>query len=315
MKLKTIILFLSLIFLCALSAYGQWDAQVSQYWRAKTYYNPSFVGETNNIDISAMHRMQWIGTTNAPKTTIASAHMPFNFLDKKHGAGIHFFNEKIGLFSNTNISLQYAYKFDFKNGKTLNIGLQGSSMSIDFDAAGIHIPDSDYHDKNDPAKPTGGEDKTIDMGLGISWITPWYYAGFSVTHLWEPKYELDDTHRSFIGRAYYLTGGCNIPINNSLFEMQPSFLVKSDAIVTQIDVTARAEYNNLFSGGVTWRKDDGFVFLLGLKLKNIEAGYSFDLSTSEIAKASSGSHEFSVRYCIPIVKKKVDGRHKSIRVL
>lgn len=315
MKLRKIVVYIALLCLCSVSAYGQWDAQISQYWRTKTYYNPSFVGETNNIDISALHRMQWVGATNAPKTSTITAHMPFDFLDKKHGAGIHVFNEKLGLFSNTNMSLQYAYKLDFKNNKFLNFGIQGSMMNIDFDASRIHIPDSPVHDPNDPDIPTGGDDKMMDMSLGISWITSWYYAGFSVTHLLEPKFNLDNQHSSYVARGYYLLGGCNIPLNNPLFEMQPSFLVKSDAVTTQIDVTARVEYNNMFNGGVTWRKDDGFVFLLGLKIKNIEAGYSYDLSTSEIGKASDGSHEFAVRYCIPITKKKVDGRHKSIRVL
>jgi hypothetical protein len=75
-------------------------------------------------------------------------------------------------------------------------------------------------------------------------------------------------------------------------------------------------YNNLLNGGVTWRMDDGFVFSLGITFKNFDAGYAYDLSTSAIAKASSGSHELFLRYNMPMKFGKTDkNRHKSIRVL
>ena len=314
MKFRFLIILIILYFSIH-NAYGQWDAQVSQYWRIKTYYNPSFVGETDAIDNTIFHRTQWVGVHNAPKTSMAIMHMPFDFLDKKHGVGLSVFNEKIGLFSNTMTSVQYAYKHQFKKGRTLNIGLQGALTNIDFNASEIHIPNSEYHDSTDPAIPTGGEDKSFDMGLGISWITPDYYVGFSVSHLWEPKFDLDDNHSSFIGRAYYLMGGYNIKLKNPLFVLQPSVFVKSDAITTQVDVTARIEYSKLFNGGVGWRKDDGFIFMIGLKLRNIEAGYAYDLTTSALSKVSNGSHEIFLRYVIPLEKKKEKGNQKSIRLL
>lgn len=314
MKLKLSILFI-LLYLCIFNAYGQWDAQISQYWRVKTYYNPSFAGENDLIDNTIFHRTQWVGVDYAPKTSMIIMHMPLEFLGKKHGVGMHVFNEKAGLFSNTATSAQYTYKHQFKKGRTLNIGIQGSFVNIDFDAASIHIPESQYHDREDPAIPTGGEDKAFDMGLGASWVTPNYWVGLSVSHLWEPTFDLDDNHSSFIGRAYYLMGGYNIKLKNPLFVIQPSVFVKSDAITTQVDLTARLEYSKIVSGGIGWRKDDGFIFMLGLKIRNIEAGYAYDLTTSALSKVSNGSHEIFIRYAIPLEKKREKGSQKSIRLL
>lgn len=315
MKFKLTLLFIILFGFGVNSAYGQWDAQVSQYWKIKNYYNPSFIGETNNIENVLLHRRQWVGVDNAPNTSMASFNMPFDFLGKKHGFGFLVINEDIGLFSNTTTALQYAYKFKFKNNKSLNIGLQGAMVNIDFDASEIHIPDSEYHDDQDPAKPSGGSDKTVDAALGVSWVTPQYYIGFSVNHLWDPSFELDEDHSSYIARTYYLMGGYNIKLSNPLIELQPSALFKSDAIVSQLDLTAKVEYNKMFNGGISWRKDDGFVFLLGVKIKNIDAGYSYDLNTSAIAKVGNGSHELFLRYVIPLEKKKPVGAQKSVRIL
>ncbi|MDU1891590.1 MAG: type IX secretion system membrane protein PorP/SprF [Dysgonomonas sp.] len=309
------LLFIILLVSCFGSAYAQWDAQISQYWRMKNFYNPAAIAETENLESSLLHRRQWVGITRAPVTSIISLNMPVQFLGKDHGIGVIVTNEKAGLFSNTYVMGQYAYKFKFKGNKFLHIGIQGGMMNVDFDAAQIHIPDSDYHDQNDPAIPTAGGDKKVDAGLGVAWITPKYYVGFSASHLWEPSFELNDETTGYIPRTYFLMGGYNIKLNNPLIELQPSALFKWDAVAYQLDLTAKIEYNKMFNGGISWRKGDGFVFLLGVKIKNIDAGYSYDLSTSEISKVSNGSHELFIRYSIPLDKRKKLGTSKSIRIL
>lgn len=317
MKLNYIILTFFFLFIGYGAAYGQWDAQLSQYWRMKNYYNPSFIGQNKAVENSLLHRQQWVGLTNAPSTSLISLNMPLDFLGKEHGVGVIVVNEKVGAFSNTSTMGQYAYKLKFKNNKVLNIGLQAGFMNINFDAGEIHIPDSEYHTPKDgdSALPTTGGEKKIDMGFGVSWVTPDYYVGISVLHLLEPSFGLTDNKSSYVARGYYLMGGYNIKLDNPLIELQPSALIKSDAVVYQLDVTAKIEYNRMFSGGISWRKDDGFVFLLGAKIKNIEAGYSYDLSTSEIAKVSNGSHELFLKYSIPLEKKKNRSVEKSIRIL
>lgn len=317
MRLKITLLITLLTVVCANTLYAQWDAQLSQYWSVKTYYNPAFAGQSQNMESTLLHRRQWVGFDNAPVTSMMLMDMPFNFLGKSHGVGVSIINEKIGLFSNTTTSGQYTYKVNFGKGRFLNFGLQLSFANIDFDAGGIYMPQdaSGKFEPNDPAIPTGGSGKAFDGGLGVTWITPKYYIGLSSLHLWEPGFELDETHSSFIGRTYYLTAGYNIQLANPLISLQPSTLVKADAAVYQIDLTGRLVYNKMFSGGITWRKDDGFVFLLGANIKNFDVGYSYDLSTSAIGKVSNGSHEICVRYSIPIGKKKEPRGYKSVRIL
>lgn len=266
------------------------------------------------IEASLLHRRQWVGIKHPPVTSMVSLNMPLDFLGKRHGIGIIFNNDKIGLFSNTSITGQYTYKFIFKGNKSLNIGLQGGVFNVDFDADKISIPNEPGFEWDDSTLPTGSGDKVIDGGIGVSWITPRYYAGLSVNHLWNPVFELDENNKSYIARTYYVVAGYNISLGNPL-ELQPSFFYRTDAIFHQVDLTARLEYNKLFNGGISWRKDDGFVFLLGIKIKNIEASYAYDLSTSAINKVSHGSHEIFIKYSMPLTKSKERGTLKSIRLL
>lgn len=323
MKLNYITLFFLFFTLGSGVVYGQWDSQISQYWNMKNFYNPSFVGERNVIESSLLHRRQWTGLDRAPITSLVSLNMPMNFLGKEHGVGAMVITDKFGLFTNTSTMLQYSYQFKFKKNKYLRVGLQGGMMNIDFDASGIDNPPSGEggtgngsEGETDPTNPTTAiGEKKFDMGLGVSWITPTYYLGVSITHLMQPKFDIDEQTTSFISRIYYLTGGYNIKLGNPFIELQPSALFKSDAVTYQLEVTAKAEYKKMFNGGISWRKGDGFVFLLGVKIKNIDAGYSYDLSTSEISKVSHGSHELFIRYSMPLERRKDRHSGKSIRIL
>jgi type IX secretion system PorP/SprF family membrane protein len=252
--------------------------------------------------------------------------MPVNFLGKEHGVGAIMINDKFGLFSNTTTMLQYTYKFKFRKNRYLNIGLQGGMANIDFDASkikmyanssnGIGTGSEEEGENPEPGASTIAiGDKKPDFGLGVSWITPDYYIGASVTHLLEPELDMDEETATSISRIYYLVGGYNIKTGNPLIELQPSVLFKSDAVTYQLDVTAKVEYKKMFTGGISWRKGDGFVFLLGVKIRNIDAGYSYDLSTSAISKVSHGSHELFIRYSLPFEKRKERHSGKSIRIL
>lgn len=313
MRVGYLVIIISFMFCFSLNLKAQWDPQVSQYWRVKPSFNPSFAGETDTLQASVLHRQQWVGIDNAPKTFIISADMPLRFLGRKHGVGINVITESIGLYKNTTVGAQYVYKKSFKKNM-LNIGLQAGYTSIGFD--GSLINDAGQEDLKDLIKAADSKTGKIDGNFGISWIGPKYYVGVSVTHLFEPSFDIDENLTSYIARAYYLTGGYNIKFRNPLYELQPSVLIKTDAVVVQYDVTARIVYNKMFNGGISWRKDDGFVFLLGVSALGFDAGYAYDLSTSDISKASSGSHEFFLRYIIPMKqKKKGEFSHKSIRIL
>lgn len=311
MKFGYYLLALLISFCFSLDLKAQWDAQVSQYWKVKTFFNPAFGAEKDSIQATLLHRQQWVGVDNAPKTFIVSADMPVNFMGRKHGVGILAMSESIGLFKNTSIGAQYVYKKRWKKN-ILNVGVQVGFTSIGFDAS--QIDKAGQEDIED----IGATDQTkvIDGNIGIAWVAPKYYIGISSTHITQPNFDIGDDITTYIARAYYFTAGYNLRLGRSAYEFQPSVLVKADNTVVQYDATARLVYNKMFNGGVSWRKDDGFVFLLGINIFGVDAGYAYDLSTSDIAIKSKGSHEFFVRYAMPIkLSKSGNSSHKSVRIL
>lgn len=311
MKFGYYLLALLISFCFSFDLKAQWDAQISQYWKVKTFFNPAFAAEKDSIQATLLHRQQWVGVDNAPKTFIVSADMPVNFMGRKHGVGILAMSESIGLFKNTSVGAQYVYKKRWKKN-ILNVGVQLGFTSIGFDAS--RIDKADQEDIED----IGATDQTkvFDGNIGIAWVAPKYYIGISSTHITQPSFDVGEDISTYIARTYYFTAGYNLRLGKSLYELQPSVLVKADNTVVQYDATARLVYNKMFNGGISWRKDDGFVFLLGINIFGIDAGYAYDLSTSDIAVKSKGSHEFFVRYALPIkLSKNGQTSHKSVRIL
>ncbi|MDR1557368.1 MAG: type IX secretion system membrane protein PorP/SprF [Tannerellaceae bacterium] len=312
-------LFFSFLTFMALAATAraQEDAQFSQYFMAMGYYNPGYAGTGGDLNIFGLQRMQWVGMPGAPTISFINVDMPLRIGRTNTGVGVTLFTESIGLFRNSRISGQFAYKRSLFGG-TLSIGVQAGLASVAFDGtkADFAEGESDYHENEDEAIPrTEVNGMALDINAGLYYTHKKFYLGIASSHILEPELELEENISTYIGRTYNLTGGYNIQLKNPLFELQPSVLMKTDLQSFQVDVTARVVYNKMFNGGLSWRGYEAVV-LLGASFSNVEVGYAYDFPTGALLKASSGSHELVIRYKIKLDKTKTGNyRHKSVRIL
>lgn len=320
----TLVAFLALLLSGTGLSRAQFDTQLSQYWALPAYYNPSAIGTVDYIHITGGMRMQWVGIPNAPKAFLAAADMPVKLFGKRIGVGLLMQQESLGLFTNLNIGAQLAYKLKILKGE-LSVGLQLGMFDQGFKGTEVYIPDDDdYHESTDDAIPTSDLHGTaFDMNVGVYYTHKWFWTGISATHVMQPTISLnteegtsESLYESQVGRMFYFMAGSNIPIKNTLFEIQPSMLVRTDFTTVQPEVTARVRYNKFLSGGVAYRLNDAVTFQLAAEFKNFFVGYSYDYSTSAIAKASSGSHEVFVGYNVKLnMSEKNKNKHKSIRLM
>ena len=315
--MKKLSLFIVCLF-CVSVLKAQFDAQFSQYWAIENYYNPAKAGtEQNKANLTALYRLQWMGMPGSPKTTFVTGEAGVDLFGRTHGFGGSFFNEKIGLFSVSTFSAQYAYKLKFFNG-ILSLGLEAGVFDLSFDGSSLYSPTGGgFHSSSDNGIPEMEvEGSKLNVNFGIRYSTENYYVGASSTKLTEPIFDFNELFSTYIGRVYYLTAGGNIPLSNPLYQFQPSFLVKSDFLATQIDVTTRVLYNEFLWAGLSYRWKEALIFSIGANFQNIKAGYSYDYSMSDIVKATSGSHEISLSYTMDLnFSKNNKHRYKSIRVL
>lgn len=320
-----------------LGAYAQGDALLTHYWAVPTYYNPAAVGESDNIRLRGGSRLQWIGIDNAPRTFLATADMPFKFLNKKFGVGAVVQQESMGLFRNLTVDAQIGYKFNALKG-VFTVAVQAGLLNEQFKGSEVYIPDDDdYHQSTDDAIPNrdlGGN--ALDLGIGVNYVHKKFWAGVSLLHANNPTVtfttenggdavggsvtgadgETAKKYEFTASRVLYFTAGSNIPVKNTLFEVIPSVLVRSDFTFTNFEITGRVRYNKLFSAGIGYRHNDALSLMLGAEIKGVFIGYSYDYALSDIAKASSGSHEIFAGYSLKLdFSEKNRNKHKSIRIM
>lgn len=310
---------------------AQSDPLYTQAWALPTLYNPAQVGSTDWLRIRGAGRMQWLGIENAPKSFTATADIPFKLINRRWGGGVNITQEGIGLFSNTYVNGQLSGRLKKLFGGELTLGLQVGYFGSSFRGSEVYIPnEDDYHESNDPAIPNqdvGGG--TIDFGIGLFYSHPKFQVGLSVLHPASPTVKLNskgtssstattDNHEfeTYVNRTFYLTAGSNIPIKNTLIELQPDLILATDLKGFSGVLSLKGWYNRFFFGGVAYRWNDAVSVNLGAEFKNFILGYSYDIPTSRILKASSGSHEIVVGYRLKLdFSGKNRNKHRSIRLM
>ena len=321
---RAIVLIFALIGLS--NARAQSDAQFSQYYEVKNYYNPAAIGTGDLLNIRGGGRLQWLGIDNAPKSFAATAEMPLKLAGKRLGVGLLMQQESMGLYKNLTIGAQVGYKIKLFKGE-LTVGAQIGFINEQFKGSEVILPDDDnYHQGNDegiPQRDIGGY--ALDLGAGVFYTRGNWWAGISGTHLNQPTVTLnsesgensqEQNYEFQVGRTLYFMTGCNIEIKNTLFEVMPSMLVKTDFTFTTGELTARLRYNKFLSAGVGYRYNDAVIATIAAEYKGFYVGYSYDYPTSAIAKASSGSHEIFAGYSLKLdFSEKNKNKHKSIRIM
>lgn len=324
-KLRMTVLALGAL-MAALAARGQSDAQFSQYYEVRSYYNPAAIGTGDMLKIRGGGRLQWMGIDGAPRSFAATAEMPVKVMTKRLGVGVVMQQESMGLYRNLTLAAQLGYKIKLLGGE-LTPAVQVGFINQTWKGTEVDIPtDDNYHDSGDDAIPR--QDLTgyaLDLGAGVYYTRKELWVGVSATHVNQPSVKLtseaanDATEKSYeytVGRTFYFMAGYNIPIKNTLFEVMPSVMVKSDLHFTTGEINARLRYRKFLSAGLGYRYKDAVTINLGAEIKGFYLGYSYDYPTSAIAKVSHGSHEVWLGYQLKLdFSEKNKNRHKSIRIM
>lgn len=316
--MRKIISFIFFIFTVYLSALGQQDPQYTNNMFYKLGVNPGFAGSEDAISGIILNRYQWSGFDGAPKTLVFSADAVVNLFGKPSGAGINIISDELGPEKNVLVNVVYAWRSSLPFGDLgvgVSLGMFNKSLNgeweIPEDDLGIYTPPG-----SDPAITQGEVSQVaFDAGIGVYLKGVKYYAGASVTHVNQPAVKFSDLASTYLARHYYLMGGYNIRLSDPLFELRPSFLLKSDLAGWQVDLNTNLVYDDRLWGGVSYRLQDAVALLLGVELFNgLRVGYSFDLVTSAIGRYGYGSHEVFISYSVDVEKNR-SRKYKSVRFL
>ena len=312
--LKRLLILTAVMITSVLSTYAQWDVQFSDYTTLKSYYNPGVAGTDGKLDVAAAYSLQMAGYDDAPRTMFLSATLPVYFLGPRHGAGASLYSDEIGIFKTQQVNLQYAFNMKMGKKGQLAVGVQGSMLNETIDPKDLKL-----EQENDPAFPSSSVDGNgFDLGVGLYYYNPKFWAGIAAQHLTAPSLEMGETYQIDIQRTYNLMGGCNIKIKNTLLSLQPSFLVQTDIDNWREDLQCKVTYEyegRKFYAGVGYSPSTSVTALIGGNFRGIQLGYSYQMYTGGVG-ILYGAHEITMSYSTDLdLFKKGRNRHQSSRYL
>ncbi|WP_017259417.1 PorP/SprF family type IX secretion system membrane protein [Pedobacter arcticus] len=291
-------------------AVAQQDAQYSQYMFNTLVINPAYAGYKGDLNLSALHRSQWVGIDGAPKTQ--SLVLDGSFVNDKMGFALTVVNDRIGIQGQTNAYLNYAYKLKVSEEGTLAFGMGLGLAQFTLNTGDAHF--------NDPSDPNFNAGKlsfiSPDAKAGLHFSTNKFYVGLSATNLFSKAIDYSTASKNLVikqGQHIFFTAGYLVDVNDFL-KFKPSFLIKEDTKgPTNLDI------NNFFLIGEKvwigasyrtsvnlWKKNstmgavkasDAIVGLLEIYAgKRVRVGYAYDHSVSSLQGFDNGSHEISIGY-------------------
>lgn len=306
---------------------AQTDPQLGHYMFLQTTYNPAAAGDGDLMRVAGMHRMQFTGMRNAPMTTYFTFSSPFVIGKTKHAVGARFLNDMYGLFRSQTFYVQYAYRHKLGSGYlSAGVDLGFANLSFQTDSVNLsqipsELQDGGFFSESDELIPKGNGEKGssgmgFDMGVGIYYSAPRWWAGISYSHMTQPKLKWSDQSEIKMVGTLYAAGGYNWRMRNRNWVLKPSLMMMTDFANWDVNVTMLAELKERYRFGLGYRIAGSVNILLGVDIvSGLQLGYTYELPANNLIRGSYGSHEIYLAYGLNILKPKRTNKYKSVRYL
>jgi len=303
--------------LCILGATrvnAQIDPHFSQYYANPLWLNPGMTGVMNgDYRVSVNAKQQWSSISNSYLTAGAS----FDMAPTKNLAfGGMVLNQNAGELSYNYLSAlasaAYRVRFGQSGLNIVNFGIQAGVLNKSFDPSkmttGSQFNPGGGFNGNLPTNETFSSTNTLapDVNFGAVYFDANdakqvnVFVGVSGNHLTRPidRFLGNDVK---IPIRYTAHGGARIKVSDAL-DITPNGLYMRQGTAREISAGAYAQYyvnpetDLLF--GSNYRHEDASIIYIGMHLKNIAFGVSYDINTSNLNRAtgSKGGLELSVSF-------------------
>lgn len=292
---KHILLALIGVLVMAGGLRAQQDPMYSQYMFNHQVLNPAYAGSWGFLTSTFIYRKQWIGVNGAPETQSFSFHTPSK--NDRHGFGMSFVGDQIGVTKTTGFNAAYAYRIHLTEKARLAFGLQGSLDNYRANFGDVRTgSDIDPSIGTDPAFNGNSVNLWLpNAGAGVFFHTKRFFAGASSPKLIQHDLNGDNAASiAQLSRHFFFTTGVVIGREESFLKFKPSILAKfNPASPMQFDFNAHFLLGDRLWLGATYRTEDALVAMVQLQLFQwLRMGYAFDYITSELNTYGNASHEF-----------------------
>lgn len=297
----SLIIAFSLCF--SLKMYGQ-DAMYSQAYAAPMLISPSFAGLTYGSRVSMIYRNQWPGATSPYVNYSLSWD---GFFDKYNsGAGIMFNrnDQGAGMYVYQNLSLLYSYDLEISHGFYIRPGMQFQFIDRTINYDKLYFGDQINPDNGSVVEGANDISGSVhnfkfDAAASVMAYNRFAWLGFSADHLVKSQIGYTDLG-NYNNIKLTAFGGTKFDLHKVLSGQTQQTLSFA------FDYRMQGGFNQLELGtyyflnplelGVWYRafSNDAIIFIAGVSFGSFKMAYSYDMTLSDLAGYSGGSHEISL---------------------
>ncbi|QPH38525.1 PorP/SprF family type IX secretion system membrane protein [Pedobacter endophyticus] len=309
--LKIYIAVIVLVLLTARS-FAQTDPHFSQYYAYPLWLNPALTGVIDGDYRGSVNFKQQWSSLNSPFVTGGAS---FDLAPKKNFAfGATVLNQRAGEldfnYLTALVSGSYRLRFGAEGLQMVSFGLQAGIINRSFDFSQARFGDqfnplSGYDGSMMSGETLSSQSSLMpDVNAGIMFFDgdpnriANVFAGASVSHLTRPKDHFTGM-ASRLPMRFTAHGGARIRASD-LLDIVPNGLYMTQGNTQEISIGTYAQLNvnqnSSFLFGGNYRVKDAAIAFVGLQLRNMVFGLSYDVNTSSFNRASNsnGGLELSI---------------------
>jgi type IX secretion system PorP/SprF family membrane protein len=282
-------IFSFILVLGSLLLSGQQVPIYSAYMFAPSIINPAITGTNQDFSTNLIHRSQWVGIENAPKTSALNCE--YGFKNRNIGLGLSIINDQVGIYNNLEINTSYSYHVDFQKS-ILSFGLQAGISNVKIDYSSVKyskdetVYDQAFGQNINRTKPI--------FGTGIYYQSDKFYAGASMPYL-----RINRTSQGEQANTYYAfaTSGYLFELPHNII-IKPSFLIRyNNGAPINIDLNTNIWIKKCIGFGVSYRTNKSIVGMVDLRInRHFRIGFAHDFNRSALSSFTNGSNEIMIKY-------------------
>lgn len=287
--MKRVIIILVGILSCVTKLSAQQDPHFTQFFDNTLFVNPAYAGSKDVLNVTGLHREQWVGFDGRPVSTTLSMHSPLSY--RSIGLGITMVNDHNGPVDQTMFYGDFSYSLKFKNKSKLAFGVKGGMNLINIGSSALQATNQNdanlLRDVRNHVNP--------NFGFGIYYHTPVWFVGVSTPKLLEQSY--DGSKTNLEKRHYFANIGGVITLNN-VWKLRPMTQLKVTAgAPLSLDVSLAAIYRERFYIGGLYRLDAAVGAFVQYQITpQFKLGFATDFGTQAIRNYNYGTFELMASY-------------------
>lgn len=288
--MKKIFILLTVVAGAQTLSYAQQDPHFTQYFDNTLFVNPAYAGSKGLLNVTGIHREQWVGFDGRPVSSTLSIHSPLSY--ESVGLGMTVVDDRTGPVHQTMIYGDFSYSIRFKKkDHKLSFGVQGGVNLVNIGTASLQTTSA-----SDPKLLQNVRNSVIpNFGAGVYYHTPKFFVGVSSPKILEQSY--DGSKTNLERRHYYGIIGGVITVSN-YWKLRPTAQVKmTQGAPASIDMSVAGIFREKFWIGAMYRVDAAFGAFVQYQLSpQFKLGVATDFGTQAIRNYNYGTFEVMGSY-------------------